>query len=57
MINVDEEEKRIILSEREALKEERDKVMAELAIGKIFDGVVSGLSSYGLFVTIGGTVE
>ena len=57
VINVDEEEKRIILSEREALKEERDKVMAELAIGKIFDGVVSGLSSYGLFVTIGGTVE
>lgn len=57
VINVDEEEKRIILSEREALKEERDKVMAELAVGKIFDGVVSGLSSYGLFVTIGGTVE
>jgi len=57
VINVDEDEKRIILSEREALKEERDKVMAELAVGKIFDGVVSGLSSYGLFVTIGGTVE
>lgn len=57
VINVDEEEKRIILSEREALKEERDKVMEELAVGKIFDGVVSGLSSYGLFVTIGGTVE
>jgi small subunit ribosomal protein S1 len=57
VINVDEEEKRIILSEREALKEERDKVMAELAVGKVFDGVVSGLSSYGLFVTIGGTVE
>lgn len=37
VINVDEEEKRIILSEREALKEERDKVMAELAVGKIFD--------------------
>jgi len=57
VINVDEDEKRIILSEREALKEERDKIMAELAVGKIFDGVVSGLSSYGLFVTIGGTVE
>lgn len=57
VINVDEEEKRIILSEREALKEEREKVMEELAVGKIFDGVVSGLSSYGLFVTIGGTVE
>lgn len=57
IINIDEEEKRIILSEREALKEERDKVLKELEVGKVFDGVVSGVSSYGLFVTIGGTVE
>ncbi|MCF7835283.1 S1 RNA-binding domain-containing protein [Candidatus Gracilibacteria bacterium] len=57
IINIDEEEKRIILSEREALKEDREKVLAELGVGKIFDGVVSGVSSYGLFVTIGGTVE
>ncbi|HCY21282.1 TPA: hypothetical protein DIC40_05550 [Patescibacteria group bacterium] len=57
IINIDEEEKRIILSEREALKEERESVLKELEVGKIFDGVVSGISSYGLFVTIGGTVE
>ncbi|MDR0607421.1 MAG: S1 RNA-binding domain-containing protein [Candidatus Peribacteria bacterium] len=57
VINIDEEERRIILSEREALREERDQVLSELAVGKIFDGVVSGVSSYGLFVTIGGTVE
>ena len=57
VINIDEEEKRIILSEREALKEEREKIMAELAVGKVFDWVVSGTSSYWLFVTIGGTVE
>ena len=57
IINIDEEEKRIILSEREALKEEREAVLNELEVGKIFDGVVSGVSSYGLFVTIGGTVE
>ena len=57
IINIDEEEKRIILSEREALKEERENVLKQLEVGKIFDGVVSGVSSYGLFVTIGGTVE
>lgn len=57
VINIDEEDRRIILSEREALKEEKEKVLAELEVGKIFDGVVSGISSYGLFVTIGGTVE
>jgi ribosomal protein S1 len=37
IINIDEEEKRIILSEREALKEEREKVLQELEVGKIFD--------------------
>ncbi|MCX6823067.1 MAG: S1 RNA-binding domain-containing protein [candidate division SR1 bacterium] len=57
IINIDEEEKRIVLSEREALKEEREAILADLEVGKIYDGVVSGLSSYGLFVTIGGTVE
>jgi len=57
IINIDEDEKRIILSEREALKEDREKVLAELEVGKIFDWVVSGVSSYWLFVTIWGTVE
>jgi len=57
IINIDEEEKRIILSEREALKEEREKVLAELETWKIFDWVVSGVSSYWLFVTIWWTVE
>ncbi len=56
-INIDEEEKRIILSEREALKEDREKVLAELEVWKIFDWVVSWVSSYWLFVTIWGTVE
>ena len=57
IINIDEDEKRIILSEREALKEEREKVLTELEVGKIFDGVISGVSSYWLFVTMWGTVE
>jgi len=57
IINIDEEEKRIILSEREALKEERELVLKELEVGKIFEWVVSGISSYGLFVTIWWTVE
>ncbi len=57
VINIDEEERRIILSEREALREEREKVLSQLEVGKVFDWVVSGVSSYGLFVTIGGTVE
>lgn len=57
IINIDEDEKRIILSEREALKEEREKVLKELEVWKIFDWVVSWVSSYWLFVTMWGTVE
>ncbi|HMT26816.1 MAG TPA: S1 RNA-binding domain-containing protein [Candidatus Absconditabacterales bacterium] len=57
VINIDEEEKRIILSEREALKEERDAILSTLKIGNEYEGQVSGISSYGLFVTIGGGIE
>lgn len=57
IINFDEDNKRMILSEREALREERQKVMESLAVGREYDGVVSGMSSYGFFVTIGGGVE
>lgn len=57
IINIDEDEKRIVLSEREALKEERERILKDLEVGKVYDGVVSWLSSYGLFVTIGWTVE
>lgn len=56
-ISIDEEEKRVILSEREALKEETEKILAEIEVGKSYEGVVSGVSSYGLFVTLGGSVE
>jgi small subunit ribosomal protein S1 len=57
IINFDEDNKRMILSEREAFREERQKIMDEMSVGNEYDGVVSGLSSYGFFVTIGGCIE
>lgn len=57
IINIDEENKRIVLSEREALKEEREKILSTIKVGNEYEGTVSGLSSYGLFVTIGGGIE
>lgn len=57
IMTVDQEAKRVVLSEKEALKEERDEVMNTIAVGSEYDGVVSGVSSYGLFVTIGWGVE
>lgn len=57
IINFDEDGRRMILSEREALREERAKIMDNLAVGNEYDGVISGISSYGFFVTIGWWVE
>jgi small subunit ribosomal protein S1 len=57
VLNVDEDDKRVILSEREALREEREKIMSEMTVGKEYDGIISGISSYGFFVTIGGAIE
>lgn len=57
IISIDEDEKRIILSEREALREETESILAEIEVSKTYKGKVSGISSYGLFVTLGGSVE
>lgn len=57
IINLDEENKRIVLSEREALKEEREKILGDMKVGNEYEGTVSGISSYGVFVTIGGGIE
>ncbi|HMY80544.1 MAG TPA: S1 RNA-binding domain-containing protein [Candidatus Absconditabacterales bacterium] len=57
IITIDEDAKRIIFSEREAMREERDDIMKNLAVGNMYDGTISGISSYGLFVTIGGCIE
>jgi len=57
IINLDEENKRMILSEREALREEREKILKDLKVWNVYEGTISGVSSYGLFVTIGGWIE
>lgn len=57
IINLDEENKRIVLSEREALKEERETILENMKVGNMYEWVVSGISSYWVFVTIGGAIE
>jgi len=57
VINIDEDNKRMIFSEREGLREEREKIMENLETGNEYEWVISGISSYGLFVTIGGGLE
>ena len=57
VINIDEIWKRMILSEKEALREEREEILKNLEVGSEFDWVISGVSSYWMFVTIGGWIE
>lgn len=57
IINIDEDWKRIIFSEREALREERDEIMENLEIWNEYEWIVSWVSSYWLFVTIWWWIE
>jgi len=54
IITMDEEAGKIVVSEREAMSEERAKVLEGLTIGDAKDGVVSGIVKFGLFVAFDG---
>jgi len=54
VINVDEGGKKIIFSEKAAIEEDRSKALKSLKEGDIVEGTVSGILSYGLFVTFAG---
>lgn len=54
VINVDEGGKKIIFSEKAAIEEDRSKALSTLKEGDIVEWVVSGILSYGLFVTFDG---
>ena len=54
VINVDEAGKKIIFSEKAAIEGDRSKALKTLKEGDIVEWVVSGILSYGLFVTFDG---
>lgn len=54
VINVDENGKKIIFSEKAAIEEDRTKALGTLKEGDVVEWVVSGILSYGLFVTFEG---
>lgn len=54
VINVDEAGKKIIFSEKAAISENRDKALGNLKVGDIVEGTVSGILTYGLFITFDG---
>ena len=54
VINVDEAGKKIIFSEKAAIEADREKALKSLKEGDTVTWVVSGILSYGLFVTFDG---
>lgn len=54
VINVDEDGRKIIFSEKAAIEESRGVALDKLEEGAIVEWVVSGILSYGLFVTFDG---
>ncbi len=54
VINVDEAGKKIIFSEKAAIEGDREKALKTLKEGDIVEWTVSGILSYGLFVTFNG---
>lgn len=54
VINVDEDGKKIIFSEKAAIQETREKALGNLKEGDVVEWVVSGILTYGLFVTFDG---
>lgn len=54
VINVDFPERRLILSEKAAFSDARQKVIDELKVGQAIDGTVSGVVNFGIFVNYKG---
>ena len=54
VINVDQSGKKIIFSEKAAIEEQRSQALATMKVGDVVEGAVSGILTYGLFVTFHG---
>ncbi len=54
IITMDEEAGKIVVSEREAMAEERAKALEHLKVGDEKEGIVSGIVKFGLFVAFEG---
>jgi small subunit ribosomal protein S1 len=54
IININREENKLIVSEKEALREDTKAKLAKLKIGDVVDGEVTGSVDFGIFVTVDG---
>lgn len=54
IITIDEAAGKIVVSERDAMSEQRARAIDNLKVGDVKDGIVSGVVKFGLFVTFNG---
>lgn len=54
IITMDEESGKIVVSEREAMAEERSKALEKLTVGDTKEGLITGIVKFGLFVAFEG---
>jgi len=54
IITLDQDNKKLILSERAAMDEEKNESLSSLKVGQKVKGKISGVVSYGIFVTFNG---
>jgi ribosomal protein S1 len=54
IITMDEEAGKVVVSEREAMAEERSKSLEKLTIGDAKEGMITGIVKFGLFVAFDG---
>jgi small subunit ribosomal protein S1 len=54
IMNMDEEAGKIVVSERDAMSEQRAKAIESLKVGDVKEGMISGIVKFGLFVTFEG---
>jgi len=54
IINLDQDTGKLILSERAAFREERQKALGDLKVGDVVDGKISGVVKFGIFVAFDG---
>ena len=54
VITVDQQGKKIIFSEKAAVMEQRTQTLQNLKVGDVVEGTISGILTYGLFVSFHG---
>lgn len=54
ILDLDRDQNKLILSEKEALREDTQARMSKLKVGDVVDGMVTGTVDFGVFVTVDG---